>query len=76
MPGNKQKALLSVGGSEQVIEVEIEGLIISTSAELMVGQKLTWEFSRNVPPTIYKVKRLIKAGGESRIYELAFNPGG
>lgn len=76
MPGNKQKALLNVGGSEQVIEVEIEGLIISTSVKLEVGQKLTWEFSKTVPPTTYKVKKLIKEGEGKYIYELAFNPGG
>ncbi|MBU0534771.1 hypothetical protein KKC62_01150 [Patescibacteria group bacterium] len=76
MLGNKKKALLNVDGSEQVIEVEIEGLIISTSVELKVGQKLTWKVSKTVFPTTYKVKKLIKKEGGKYIYELAFNPGG
>jgi len=76
MSGNKQKALLNVDGSRQVIEVEIEGLIISTSVRLEVAQKLTWNFSGTTFPVNYKVKRLVEKREGKYIYELVFNPGG
>lgn len=75
MRQQKRTIKMVVGETEQEIEVEFEEMVISTSAELKIGQILRWEFN-SLATTYYQVIRFVEKRGDKFVYKLKFKPGG